>query len=540
MADFNDPLPSTHTEPQLTPREQAEADAEDQILSEEARALSGTRADVDLYSAELELNETERRQSLDVIEGLRKLETGDPVRWTIYRVDANDPEKLGYLADWSTARLNQNRIRDEFGPGVYRIEGHLPNGRYVKRRTVTIAEDAPRRIKDSMSQSTQSGFNPTEFLAQQSARDAQFRREQDQRDANAKKERDEREEKAQARTERMLALILPVVGTIGAAITTAFSGGGRGSQMADIAALMTAMKGPAPPDPISMLVQLKALEKSSSPDIMNRVLPMLIDMAGERASGGDTGWLDVVKELVKSAGPAVGGMVQAAMEQANATRAAQPLPNPQAASINPPNMPPAGAGLIVVPESRPRRERMRGTASNPSAVVLPGSPPTQLASGVRTVGSKSPSDGGNNMSLFSLMPHLPWLREMLGLLLTAASRGKDPEVYAALFLEELPEDIDAPTILALLGPESWFQQLCSLESRWNDARLYPWIERVRHLILSQVAPEAGQEPARDVAHGPPPVPQTHPSSVPAPAPRAKPQNAGEVDRPMKLPSLTGD
>ena len=139
------------------------------------------------------------------------------------------------------------------------------------------------------------------------------------------------------------------------------------------------------------------------------------------------------------------------------------------------------------------------------------------------------------MNLLALLPHLPWLKDMLGLLLSAATKNKDPEVYAALFLEEVPEEIGAEQIAGLLAPANWFQQLCQLEPRWNTSELYPWIERVRTLILQQVVPgpDALSGGPGNEARG------REPQSAQAPAPKPQ-RNTGEIDRPTRLPSLTGD
>lgn len=140
------------------------------------------------------------------------------------------------------------------------------------------------------------------------------------------------------------------------------------------------------------------------------------------------------------------------------------------------------------------------------------------------------------MNVMSLLPHLPWLRDVLGRMLQGAARGKSPQVYAALFLEEIPDDVSGETVLQLLGAPDWFASICKLIPQWNDSRLYPWLDAARTEILTTIHRSMGVPPG--AAHG---VSAPHVSQDPTPAAAPPPRRpTDEIDRPTKLPSLTGD
>lgn len=496
-------------------------------------------------------DEIARVEALDVLEGLRSLQQGDPINWRIYRVGASESELNGFLDTWSTSQLTQERLRDKFGGGTYRIRGTYSNGQFAGGRTVRVAGDAQRK-ETSMTSSGGSAFNMSEFLAQQAARDAQLRKEQDERLSREKREKDDADDRRRKERNDLLAIVMPAVSAIGAAIAGAFGG-----RQDNTAALIAAVKGP---DPLVLLTQLQTLQKQNQPDVLTKILPMLIDMAGSKASGGDTGWLDVIKEFAKGAGPAVGGLIEA---QLKATQAAQqptmevvssPAP-PLTRPLNP--MLPAGSatgapgfqpepngtsGSIVVPDSVRRRERRSATALDPSIAGSPMRPAAgNLGQPARTAGNSSPSNGSGEMNLMSLMPHLPWLRDVLTRMLQGAARGKSPQVYAALFLEEVPDEVSGETVLELLGAPDWFANICKVVPQWNDSRVYPWLELARRDILSTVQQSMGAPPtaAHDASQSR--VTQAAPTGAPslqgAPSPR---RNTDEIDRPTKLPSLTGD
>lgn len=454
------------------------ADVElDDILDDEA-ALTGGNAPPSRYVSDEMAREQEDRETLDVLEGLRNLATGDPVRWQIWRIDGADPYKNGFLANWSTTMLTQERMRDEFGPGTYRIEGTRSNGKYLRRRTITIAEDAPRTSRDPkmsavMAADPRGGFNLQEFLAQQEARDAQRRREDDERRRLA----EEKDEKRRAERQQLMLALGPAAL---AAVAQLF--GNRGP---DAVTLAAAMRPPPGPDPIAMIAALKQLapEAPRGPNPMEQALTLfevLADKAGN--SQGRTDWLDVVKEGVKILGPSVGGAIEQTITQARA--------NVQANGASPDG----------------------GTNGQTEHAALPapqGAPVAGAAHGI----SPETQHAAGAANMLDLLPHIPWLREQLAKLANAASRGRDPDVYAAMFLEELPQGLAPQRVLELLIRSDWLQQLGRFDARIPTQA--PWWTQLREDLAGYI-----QE-----------------ATAPAPVPKAA---SGELERPAALPSLSGE
>lgn len=121
--------------------------------------------------------------------------------------------------------------------------------------------------------------------------------------------------------------------------------------------------------------------------------------------------------------------------------------------------------------------------------------------------------------MLDLLPHLPWLKAQLSKLAQAAARNRDPELYAAMFLEELPAGLPPQRVFELLSRADWLEQLARFEPS-IATNTTPWWQRLQVLILTMI-----QE-----AQAPPPKP-TPPRGVPAPP---------AVVRPQGLPSLTGE
>lgn len=456
---------------------------------------------------ELGMEEEEERRAAEsdaatVLATMRALDQGDAVKWRISRVGSEDPAMDGYLATWSAKLMTLDRIRDHFGGGIFHCKGFRGN-KYAGHKTLEIAGDAPRRKKLDAGGNVNGsgpGFDVASFLAQQEARDASRRREEQQ----LRRDAEEREEKRrQDRNTLLLAALTP------AATVLAAMFGNKGT---DIAALMTAMR-PAPqPTLLETMTALKQLSPSPAPvsdpiDKAGKVIAMLQDLGGGKSNGSETGWLDIVKELVK--GPAASALVEGLAMRA---QAAQANSNPSP----PPNGLPAG-GVVV---RRP--------------AALPAPVPTATPSAATTAGSAAAGAGPLNeeQMMLALLPHLPWLQEQLTRLGIAAAKEKDPELYAALFLEELPDGVQPQLILQLLSRSDWFVKLQDI-----DARIAPygeWFEALHvHLVafIQESLAEGGIEESAPVP------PQT---AVEAAAKAARPAPAAEIQRPQGVPSLFGE
>lgn len=414
--------------------------------------------------------EAEDREAMDILQGLRQIQTSDPVRWTIERVDGPGGE-AGLLAKWPTLKLSWENIRDEFGPGTYAVEGRTIRGKYIRRTTITIASDSPRKVK--LTDMQMNGFNVTEFLAQQEARDRAKREQDEQRE----RERQEREDKRAEKREQLLLAALPALATVLA--------GMFGRPQLDVGALAAAMR-PAPgPDALQMIAALKQLAPEPAPagkDPMATAITLfelLADKAGNNGARAD--WLDVVKEGVKVLGPSVGGAIEATINQARENAQAQ-----QTAAQNGQAQPNGALPSAALP----------APAGMPSAGQL------QHAAG--------------EAGMLDLLPHLAWLKAQLAKLAGAAARARDPELYAAMFLEELPQGLTPDRVAQLLTRPDWLAQLARFEPAITDATA-PWWGQLRESLLGMIR-EAVTPAAKPISQ-----------SLPQP-----------VVRPTAVPSLTGD
>jgi hypothetical protein len=506
----------------------AESDAQDfndELIPIEPYRESGA------HPAELAEDESMDRAAEDLLVGLRQLQGGEEIRWQVNRVGEMDDTRNGFLIECATSNLTQTWLRDNFGGGTYRIRGHYPNGKYAAQRTIRVAGDAPRKNQLNGSAPTSNpGFDVQAFIAQQDARDRARQREiQEQRRLD-----EEREEKRRKERLDMIAALAPLFAPAIANLV--------GNKGPDVTALVAALK---PPDPLTMLTQLKALNGSGNQDITAKILPLILDKALSGSSGaGDTGWLDVVKELAKSAGPTVGALIENSVQQARANAQAASHPGMevtvQPVSPAPPPTPP----VIVVPESPRRRQSATRFASETQPAGPTVSNATAGTAAAPTVAVPSngttPAGGSDMLGLLALAPHLPWLREQLARMGVAAIKKRDPELYAQLFLEELPESIPARTVLELLTAADWYGKLCQIEPRLNREDLVPWFTSARDILIKIVsqAPELAGGQSTTPSGSAPPI-------TPAPAPaggnlKTVVRGAGEVQRPTKLPSLTGE
>lgn len=513
--DFNDELPGLDERTASIDPDASEFRDEIQV---------GSYASAGALQTELDRERQEAEQAtLDALEAMRAMDAGDQVKWRISRTGHESDELNGYLETWPNHLMTIERIRDRFGGGTFYCKG-FRKGRYCSHQVLQISGEAKRKpsgvegVNGSVPTAPAGpGFDVQGFLMAQERRDER-RREEERRE---RQEREEREEKR--RQERMQMML-----TLGPAAISALGGLFQG-QRVDYMPLIAAMKGP---DPITVMTQLKALQGNSD-SAMTKILPMLIDMAGQKASSGDTGWLDVVKELAKSAGPTIGGLIEASVQQAKANAEAATAQGAVGAqgqspvALNGPASSPQGA--IIVPESRSRRERV---VSVPTANPVPR------------------PQGQVDMNMMQLLPHLPWLKDQLARMGQAAVKARSPEVYAAMFLEELPDAVDINIVAQLLAAADWYQRLCQLEPRLNREDLLPWFTALRADILQSIQQETGavmgshsmptashdsRAATRVEVQGPDAGAAPPPPAVSVPAPRQS-----EPSRPTKIPSLTGE
>lgn len=285
--------------------------------------------------------ETSQLEALDVLEGLRAMESGDPISWHVYRVGERDPDKNGFLETWPTSMLTQDSIRDHFGKGRYRVRGHFSNGKYAAQRTVIIAGDAPRRdveplYSNSLSGSAMNrnaGFDMEKFFALQDARDRQERREAQTREASA----EAREERRRKSFLDMITVLTPLAAPV-------------------LTALVSRVAPPVPPavDPVA---QLKGLAETM-------VALQGISGGGE---GGDS-MVEIIKAVAPHAGPVLAALATRASVSTPRVRPSLPAPGSQPTGI------PKSAAASPVPPPQPLAVAPQHTGVNLDAPSSPTTP----------------------------------------------------------------------------------------------------------------------------------------------------------------------
>lgn len=378
------------------------------------------------------VQERERIEDADVIQALREIDGADTVTWKFERLDADDVNDNGFVGSMSNDAMTMERVAQKFGPGRYKIIGRYSNGTYAASRRVTIAQDVTvARVGRGTAGGAVAGSLGIE----------DWERRQEQRDERRRKERND-----------LLALVLPAMAPVVAALL-----GNRGP---DVAALVTALKPPpAPtmPEMMTALASLKSLAPEQTTSPLDNALKLL-DVIQDRApsGGGETGWFDLAREVIKAAAPSIAPMIEAKLAER-----VQPL---LAAPGNPGAGSPAPGSSIVA------------TATSLSAV--------------------SATDVSENPAMFGLLALIPWLKTQLGMALDKAARGTDPVFIADRILDDLPDNANPQELLRFVEREDWFDQLRRLEPRVTPYR--EWFERMRAAMREALSDEA-VPPAMQVA-----------------------------------------
>lgn len=393
-------------------------------------------------SADRYVTEKAQRDDQDVLAGLREVDGADGVTWKIYRMGADDEKENGWIADLSTVQLSMQTLANKFGPGNYRVRGQYTNGTYAGQRTVKIASDAHRAVKDNavVNASSGGGFNMQEFFAAQEVRE----------EARRRQEEIDRDRRRKDRLE-LLTVLAPVMA---AAIPALLGRSGP-----DIGTLISALK---PPDPIATLTALKALNEGSSPkqdpiDAALKLMDKLQDLSG---GGGETGWLDIGKEVVRAVGPTLGPVIEGAIQKASA----------------------------------PAISALSATGVLPIAVPF-----------VSTTSAPVPE----NPQMFGMLQLLPWLRGQMEMALQKAQGGSDPGLIAERILDDLPKNVDTSALHDMLSRPDWFQQLQRFDAR--VAAFGPWFTQMRQAMMEEIS-------------GTNPTPLSNPQPVMTVTPVSSPQS----------------
>lgn len=88
-----------------------------------------------------------------------------------------------------------------------------------------------------------------------------------------------------------------------------------------------------------------------------------------------------------------------------------------------------------------------------------------------------------------------WLKMQATALCVQASRDKDPNLYAAVFVDNIPQDIEDEEVLERFSPEDAVSQLAIVEPR--VAQYAPWFEKFRLAVIEQLTDGGGTDEAYD-------------------------------------------
>lgn len=364
-----------------------------------------------LEQAQLEADEEMER---DLLAGLRELAGAGEIRWQIYRVSGPVGKDLGYLATFNTSQLTTETIALQFGGGKYRIRGSYPNGTYAAHRTVDIAGDAPQRATP-VAAAPANGVSDILTL---------MREERQQRLSDAAQRKED----------------IKFWATILAPIMTPVLGNLFGARKEGINELVTA------------LASMKSLAggEESKLDQALKLVEVIEKFKGDGGGGGETNWMDLVKEGLGMVKPAVAGLIEARLQ------------NPPVSAA----MPSAAPFGLPPPSTRMPTPAASDTA--PAAV---------------SAAAGSPSMGNDPMLLL-----LPWLKKTSVYLAHKAGKNADPEMYAEWLLDNLPDGAPVADLMGFLGRSDWWGHLSAF---CPETRPYEgWFTALRQALIEMSESEA--------------------------------------------------
>ena len=191
-----------------------------------------------------------------------------------------------------------------------------------------------------------------------------------------------------------------------------------------ITALGTVMKPAAAPaapsitELVTALAGIKALspEAPKSTSELDSVLKGMELAHKLQSKDGETNWMDIIREGLPMVRPVLDNLA------ARAAPGAQPPRQPALPQIDP--------------------------------LSLPGAVPSAAAGPTLTAPEQPPAE--ENEVLLILMP---WMRNQLDMLIHQAKRDKDPELYAELLVDNIPDGVPLTKLREWLGRDDWWQIL---------------------------------------------------------------------------------
>lgn len=197
----------------------------------------------------------------------------------------------------------------------------------------------------------------------------------------------------------------------------------RPSGISEFAAIMP--KPMSTQDMVTFAASLKNLQGDSGEGKLETFLKVFETINDKIGGGGDVGWKDILKELVVSARPALERLVD--------VKLSSPSPQPV-------------AGLLPLSQA-------------------PASIPQE----------------GENVGMLSM---IQWLRATLDQLLVQAQRNKNPELYAEVALDNLPEGTSLEQLRTWLAREDWWDVLKSFNPQVESYR--GWITEFHTAALELI------------------------------------------------------
>ena len=225
-------------------------------------------------------------------------------------------------------------------------------------------------------------------------------------------------------------------------------GGQKGPSLTELMAVINGAKEFHRPEPQASLAD--QFEQFA------QMMDLAQKMSGGKDSNGAT-WVDLIRDGINKV-----------PEVLAAARGGIPLAGP----------------LLPAPEPLP-------SATPTPAPDGPASPATAAPAAVSSTGT--PRANGSPMDLRML----PWLKQTLEQLLVQAANDRDPEMYAAVTMDNLPNFVAAGDLLRFLQRPNWWELACAQEPRLSS---YPgWFQRyhahLSELLAEEVDPPPPQAPA---------------------------------------------
>lgn len=367
----------------------------------------------------------------DVLEGLRRLDSGgNRVTWYVYCDAPLDRE--GFVEKLRTEQLDEERFQKKYGAGEYRVIGRTSDGHYVRGSHKII------KISGILAETTtgNSSGDVVTLLREMRADD-------------------ERRAQQRAETAKGYATILAApLATLGAAIIS------RRPSL-DIPALIAALR-PQQSTLTEMTTALTNLQSmgggGNNVELVLKVLERLQDLPSGQ---GDTGWLGIVRDVIREAAPA-------AREVLGQLAQGRPLP-PGPPFVMPPPQVTAQAPAVLPPPSH-----NNGATPQPSPAPEP--------------------QGGEMWTLVE-----PWFRRKAEDLLESASTNMPVELVAEHMLEAAERKfgtlMSAADLKALIERPDWWQFVVAFYPPIGPFQ--HWVADVRAEILGMLdSGKTEQQPGR--------------------------------------------